>query len=65
MFSPLTTGKLWSRVDVDGREVTSGGIIRCVSTVDEVTGVMGTTGTTSEVFTGTALIFGIQRRFGT
>ena len=48
------TGKLWSREDVDGREVTGGGIVRCVGI--EVTGVMGTTGTTSVVFTGTSPI---------
>jgi len=40
------------------REVTGGDIVRCISTGDEVTGVMGTTGTTSVVFTGTAPLVG-------
>jgi len=56
VFSLTTTGKVWSWVDVDRREVIGGGFVRCVSTVDEVTGVMGTTGTTFVVFMGTSPI---------
>ena len=51
----LYTGKLWSGVDVDEREVTGGGIVRCVSIVEEVTGVIVRRGLPL-VFTGTAPI---------